>query len=133
MNAWLKKQSLRMRLTLWYSCVASVIFLLFGILLLIFIQQRLGAELDRQLRIDFDFIAFRLDRTPTGEVRWTPAGLHADDGLGRTSAWFEVWSPDGKLLLRHWPVDESRIGNGLPAPRETELKFHSTELEEDLH
>jgi heavy metal sensor kinase len=129
----LQRKSLRMRLTLWYGGVTALILIAFGLLLLVVVRQRLRTELDRQLRIDFDIIEYQLERDATGRVVWLPVGAHGNEGMTRMATWFEVWSQDHKLLLRHWPVDESKIGTGLPAPAGGELRFFSTEVEPDLH
>ncbi len=60
-------------------------------------------------------------------------GAHGDEGFARLSAWFEVWSEDKQLLLRHWPVRESDIKRPLPAPLEPALRFATVELEHGLH
>ncbi len=133
MKAWWQRKSLRMRLTLWYGAVTALILIAFGLCLLVFVGQRLRTELDRQLRIDFDIIGFQLERDAAGNVLWLPVGSHGNEGMTRMATWFEVWSQDDKLLLRHWPVDDSKIGAGLPAPAGGELRFSSTELESDLH
>lgn len=133
MKQWWQRKSLRMRLTLWYGGVTALILIAFGVLLLIFVRQRLRTELDRQLRIDFDIIAFQLERDASGRVVWLPVGAHGNEGMTRMATWFEVWSQDDQLLLRHWPVDESKIGSGLPAPTGGELRFYSTEVEPDVH
>ena len=133
MKLWWQRRSLRVRLTLWYAATAVLILLAFGTLLWLMLQRRLGAELDRQLRIDFDLVAYQLERDAGGAVRWNLRGSHGDDGVLRTATWFEVWSETGKPLLRHWPIEEENISAGLPAPGGKTLRFYSTKLEEDLH
>jgi heavy metal sensor kinase len=59
-------------------------------------------------------------------------GAHGDEGFARLFAWFEVWSEDGQLLLRHWPVPDSQIERPLPAPTGTSLLFRDYEIEDNL-
>ena len=133
MKLWWRRRSLRVRLTLWFATTAVVILFAFGTLLWLVLQRRLGAEIDRQLRIDFDLVAYQLERDADGAVHWNLRGSHGDDGELRAATWFEVWSESGTPLLRRWPIEEEKIGTGLPAPEGKTLRFYSTELEEDLH
>ena len=97
------------------------------------VEHRLAAELDRPLRIDFDLVEAPLDTDADGKIRWLGQGAHGDEGFARLSAWFEVWSEDKQLLLRHWPVPEFKIKSPLPAPPESTLTFKTIELEAGLH
>jgi hypothetical protein len=54
------------------------------------IEHRLAAEIDRQLRIDFDLVEAQLSVDTEGRVDWTVRGSHGDEGFARMSAWFEV-------------------------------------------
>jgi heavy metal sensor kinase len=133
MSSWWKRRSLKVRLTLWYAAATAVVLALFAWVAYEVVEHRLGAELDRQLRIDFDLVEAQLDADPSGKIRWLVQGAHGDEGFARLSAWFEVWSEDKQLLLRHWPVREADIKNPLPAPQESSLRFYTVELENDLH
>ena len=66
MKLWWQRRSLRVRLTLWYAVTAVLILLAFGAVLWLVLRGRLGAELDRQLRIDFDLVAYQLERDASG-------------------------------------------------------------------
>ena len=129
MSSWWKRRSVKLRLTLWYAAATAVVLVVFAWVTYEVVEHRLGAELDRQLRIDFDLAEARLDTDATGQIRWLVQGAHGDEGFARLSAWFEVWSEDKQLLLRHWPVREADIRNPLPAPLESSLRFQSVELE----
>jgi heavy metal sensor kinase len=133
MSSWWKRRSLKVRLTLWYAAATAVVLAVFAWVAYEVVEHRLGAELDRQLRIDFDLVEAQLDADPSGKIRWLVQGAHGDEGFARLSAWFEVWSEDKQLLLRHWPVREADIKNPLPAPQESSLRFYTVELENDLH
>jgi heavy metal sensor kinase len=133
MNSWWKRRSLKVRLTLWYAAATAVVVAVFAWVAYEVVEHRLGAELDRQLRIDFDLVEAQLDSDPSGKIRWLVQGAHGDEGFARLSAWFEVWSEDKQLLFRHWPVREADIKNPLLAPFESSLRFYTVRLEEDLH
>jgi heavy metal sensor kinase len=133
MTRWWKTQGVRVRLTLWYAGVTAAVLLVFAVLFYHLLQQRLAAEIDRQLRIDFDLIEAQVEPEPSGKMRWLLRGSHGDEGYARLSAWFEVWAEDGELLLRHWPVPETRIHRVLPAPKATTLQFYTAELDPGLH
>lgn len=133
MNSWWKHRSFKVRLTLWYAAVTAVVLAMFALGTYEIVEHRLAAEIDRQLRIDFDLVEAQLEKDPAGQVRWLVRGAHGDDGFARLSAWFEVWSEDGRLLLRHWLVPDSDIKTTLPPPLGSTLRFTSIELEQGLH
>jgi heavy metal sensor kinase len=119
-------------LTLWYACAITLVLALFAVAVYEVVEHRLAAELDRQLRIDFDLVEGQLDLDQDGRVLWLVRGAHGDGGFARLFAWFEVWSEDGELLLRHWPIAESEIKHPLPAPTTTTLQFRDHQFENDL-
>ncbi len=133
MNSGWKRQSLKVRLALWYAAATTAVLTVFACFIYEVVEHRLAAEMDRQLRIDFDLVEAQLDSQATGEIRWRVQGAHGDEGFARLSAWFEVWSEDQRLLLRHWPVREADIRSPLPAPVEATLRFNTLELEEGVH
>ena len=132
MSSWWQRQSVKLRLTLWYALALSLVLVFFAVAVYEIVEHRMENELDRQLRIDFDLVEAQLDFDESGQVRWPVQGAHGDEGFARLSAWFEVWSEDGRLLFRHWPVPESQIKRPLPAPSGTTLQFRDHELEDDL-
>jgi heavy metal sensor kinase len=132
-SSWWQRQSFKVRLTLWYAVAISLVLAFFAVVVYEIVEHRMESELDRQLRIDFDIVEAELEVNETGPVQWAIRGAHGDEGFARLFAWFEVWSEDGQLLLRHWPVPESQIKNSLPAPSTATLQFRDYELEDDLH
>lgn len=127
------RRSFKVRLTLWYAVVMAVAVGIFSFVAYEIVEHRLAAELDRQLRIDFDLVEAQLEKDASGRIRWTVHGAHGDEGFARLAAWFEVWSEDGRLLLRHWPVPESAVRSPLTAPAGSGLRFYEAELESDFH
>ena len=130
---WWKRRTLKLRLTMWYAAATALVLTIFAWAVYEVVEHRLGAELDRQLRIDFDVVEAQLDADASGRLRWLVQGAHGDEGFARLSAWFEVWSEDRQLLFRHWPVREADIKNPLSAPLESSLRFRTVELEDDLY
>jgi heavy metal sensor kinase len=130
---WWQRRSLKLRLTLWYAVATAIVLAVFAWVAYEIVEHRLGAEIDRQLRIDFDLVEAQLDADASGKIRWLVQGAHGDEGFARLSAWFEVWSEDKQLLFRHWPVREAEIKSALPPPREPSLRFQTIELEPGLH
>ena len=134
MKAWWQQRSVRFRLALWYAAATALVLIAFAWFVYEVIEHRLGAEIDRQLRIDFDLIEAQLGIDPQGKVRWNVRGSHGDEGFARISAWFDVWSENRELLLRHWPVSEENIKDALPPPAQnSKLKFRTAELEHGLY
>jgi heavy metal sensor kinase len=133
MSRWWYRQSLKLRLTLWYAAATVVVLAVFAWLVYEVVEHRLAAELDRQLRIDFDLVEAQLEADRDGKIRWLVQGAHGDEGFARLSAWFEVWSEDRQLVLRHWPVREAEIKQPLSAPVQSTLRFYTVELEQELY
>jgi len=131
-KGWWLQRSVRLRLALWYATATALVLIAFAWFVYEVIEHRLAAEIDRQLRIDFDLVEPQLSLDTEGRVDWTIRGSHGDEGFSRLSAWFEVWSEKRELLLRHWPVPESNIKNVLPPPRTSTLSFATVELEHGL-
>lgn len=133
MHSWWNRRSFKVRLTLWYALVTTLVLGIVAVTAYEVVEHRLEAELDRQLRIDFDLVEAQLDTDARGAIRYLVHGAHGDEGFARLSAWFEVWSERGEVLLRHWPVPEANITNALPAPAGASLRFYEVELEPDVH
>jgi heavy metal sensor kinase len=133
MKNWWQRQTVKLRLALWYAAATAAVLIVFAVFFYELIEHRLSTEIERQLRIDFDLIEAQLESDAEGNLHWLLRGSHGDEGYARLSAWFEVWSEDGQLLLRHWPVPGAQIHRPLPAPTTTTLLFSEVELEPGLH
>jgi heavy metal sensor kinase len=132
MKSWWQRRTVKLRLALWYAAATAAVLIVFAAFFYELIEHRLSAEIERQLRIDFDLIEAQLEPDAEGNLRWLLRGSHGDEGYARLSAWFEVWSEDGQLLLRHWPVPDAQIHRPLPPPTTTTLLFSEVELEPGL-
>jgi len=131
-KSWWLRRSVRLRLALWYAAATALVLIAFAWFVYEVIEHRLAAEIDRQLRIDFDLVEAQLSIDNEEHVQWNVRGSHGDEGFARMSAWFEVWSENKELLLRHWPVPEANIKDAPPAPHGSTLKFATVELERGL-
>jgi heavy metal sensor kinase len=131
-SSWWQQQSVKLRLTLWYALALSLVLVFFAVAVYEIVEHRMENEIDRQLRIDFDLVEAQLDLDDSRRIRWSVQGAHGDEGFARLSAWFDVWSEEGQLLLRHWPVPESQIKRPPPAPSGATLQFRDYELEDEL-
>jgi heavy metal sensor kinase len=130
MRNWWKKRSLRLRLTVWYTAVATGILLGLTPAVYALIEHRLHVEFDRQLRIDSVLVESHLasalgDRPHLGADQMG----HVNSG---GAAWLEVWSENGQLMLRHWPMPENDIKRPLPAPSQAGELFDTVALENKL-
>jgi len=132
LSHWWRHRSFKARLTIWYVASMCAVLVVFAGITYEVVEHRLEAELDRQLRIDFDIVEAQLDVRDGGGFDWPVVGAHGDDGFARLFAWFEIWSEDRRLLLRHWPIPETSIHRPLPAPAAASLKFYDMEIERNL-
>ena len=132
MKSWWLRRSVRLRLALWYAAATALVLIAFAWFVYEVIEHRLAAEVDRQLRIDFDLVEAQLSVDTQGRMQWNVRGSHGDEGFARMSAWFEVWSENKELLLRHWPVPEANSKDAFPRPQTSTLRFATIELERGL-
>jgi hypothetical protein len=93
-------QSVRVRLTLWYTAALTVVLALYAGSVFVFLKHHLVTELDRQLHDDFEGAEQMLERTPEGGVRWRTDPHHEENDDPEHRQWLEVWSPAGHLLYR---------------------------------
>jgi heavy metal sensor kinase len=115
---WWQRRSVRFRLALWYAAATAVVLFAFAWFVYEVIEHRLGAEIDRQLRGDFEIVETQVDLD--AEDMREP---HGDEPFPRISTWFEVWSTNGELLLRHSPSSTVGTKISLPAPTASILKL----------
>lgn len=132
LSHWWRHQSFKARLAIWYAATLCIVLGVFAAIVYETVEHRLAAELDRQLRIDFDIVEAQLAVDERGNLSWPVRGAHGDEGFARLFAWFEVWSEDGQLRMRHWPVPEEAIHSPLPRPAVGALKFYDLDIESNL-
>src|SRR6266513_2258348 len=84
-KSWWLRRSVRLRLALWYAAATALVLIAFAWFVYEVIEHRLAAEVDRQLRIDFDLVGEQgvasppLARSGSEQQRRAPAtaNLHA--------------------------------------------------------
>jgi len=74
-TGWWLRRSVRLRLALWYAAATALVLILFAWFVYEVIEHRLAAEIDRQLRIDFDLVEPQLSVNNEGRVDWTLRGI----------------------------------------------------------
>jgi len=131
MSRW-RGHTLTLQLASWHAAAVLLVVVVLTVFARQVIEHRLVAELDRQLRIDFDIIEGQTEDTADGKLSWPLRGAHGEEGYARMAAWFEIWSEEGQLLLRHWPVPETEAHARLAPPAGLELSFFSAEVEPGL-
>jgi len=99
MMRWWKRRSIRWRLTLWYAGTLTVILMLYGGCVFVFVWRSMSGELDRRLHGDFEIAESMLVRSPNGDVNWRVDDHHHDEDE-HESLQVEVWSLDGELRFR---------------------------------
>ncbi len=115
-----KRQSLRLRLTLWYTAVVSGILLALAPVVYALIEHRLHLEFDRQLRIDWNAVEDHLASVPRDP---------SDTQLGGALAiGFEIWSRSGRRVFRHWPGSSESLMETTPPAMSSEEQFHTIGL-----
>jgi heavy metal sensor kinase len=95
------------------------------------VNRRLVAQLDRQLREDFEILESRVTRDPSGELHWQAYGRE-DETEEEIDPWFEIVSPTGSILLHEGPSSDWKILS--PVTRlDAGFKAFSAETERHLH
>jgi len=107
-NGWWHRLSLKLRLAVWFTAVASLIMLALTPAVYILIERRLHAELDRQLQVDWNLIAAHLEESDDGRIQWKKSSPSTPNSPGYAETWFDVWA-HGEDLLSHWPVNGVRV------------------------
>ena len=73
---WWRRRSLKVRLALWHAAVTALVLAAFASFVYEVVEHRLAAEIDRQLRIDFDLVEAQLETDADGRIRWLGHGAH---------------------------------------------------------
>lgn len=118
MKYWWQRSSLRLRLAVWFTAVASGILLGLTPAVYWLIEHRLHVELDRQLDIDWNLVEAHLESDTSGRIRWRKDSPATPNSPGYAATWFDVWSGE-ELFLRHWPA------NGGPVDQPPTARFQS--------
>jgi heavy metal sensor kinase len=132
MRRWWQRRSLRFRLTVWYAVTSTVILVALGGMVFFVVTRRLVAELDRQLRGDFETAESRVTLDPSGQLGWQEYEHDQDEAEKQNGLWFEILSPTGSILLREGPSSEWKILSPI-THLDSGFKAFSAETERHLH
>jgi heavy metal sensor kinase len=110
-------------MALWYGLLVAVCVVTYSVWTVRFFTRHVEAELDRRAHEDIELGSRAVMLAETGLPAWrggTPpwSGVHEEEGGGH---WLEVWSPDGRLLLRDGTTGAVSLG---PAPEAASLGRH---------
>jgi heavy metal sensor kinase len=103
------------------------------------ISGRLVAQLDQQLRGDFEILESQITRDSSGRWHWQGYGREENETGGEIDPWFEISSPTGSMLLHEGPSTKwqvlspvAQLGAGFKAfSAETERHLHVRVLENE--
>jgi hypothetical protein len=111
MRRWWQRRSLRLRLTVWYAATSTVILLALGGMVFFVVNRRLVAQLDGQLRGDFELVESRVIRDPSGQLHWQGYGEDPDESEAeqQIDPWVEILSPSGSRVLQEGPSSDWKI------------------------
>lgn len=131
MNNWWLRRSLKLRLAVWFTLVASGIMLGLTPVIYTLIERRLHAELDRQLRVDWDLIEAHLELSDTGRIQWKKSSPSTPSSPGYAETWFDVWA-DAGLVLSHWPPHGVSVTASPKSLNGEGHKFYNVELDKGV-
>src|SRR6516225_2604736 len=109
MRRWWQRRSLRLRLTVWYAVTSTLILVVLGGTVFFVISGRLVAQLDRQLRGDFEILESQITRDSSGRWHWQGYGREENETGGEIDPWFEISSPTGSMLLHEGPSTKWQV------------------------
>ncbi len=131
MRSWWQRRSLKLRLAVWFTVVASGIMLGLTPVVYVLIERRLHVELDHQLRIDWNLIEAHLELSDSGGIQWKKGSPATPSSPGYADSWFDVWSGE-ELLLNHWPAHVASVMHTPRPPKNQAQTFYSIELDQSL-
>lgn len=131
MKTWWQRRSLRLRLAVWFTAVASGILLGLTPVVYSLIEHRLHVELDHQLRIDWDLIEAHLESDASGRIQWRKESPATPNSPGYAATWFDVWSGE-ELLFRHWPAHGAQIEHPPQPPIDHAYPIYTILLDKSL-
>lgn len=131
MKQWWQRRSLKLRLAVWFTAVASGILLGLTPVVYLLIERRLHVEFDHQLRIDWNLIEAHLELDAAGRVQWRTESPAAPDSPGYAAMWFDVWS-GSEALLRHWPESGAQIEQPPQTAKDQARPFYTIALNNGL-
>lgn len=129
-GSWWQRRSLRLRLAVSFTLVASVILLALLPAVYSLIRRQMSADMDRRLRIDWALIEAHLEDDGQGGIQWRKSSPATPESPGYAESWFDVW--DGKeSLLKHWPAHGGEALDPPNSAMATAPDFHTILLDGD--
>ncbi len=108
MSEWWKRRPLKVRLASWFAVVCCGVLFSLVPFIYLWIEHRLYADLDQQLKVDWDLVEAHLERSPGHGIRWRADSPATPDSPGYAGTSFDVWAK-GDLIMDHVSTDEVRI------------------------
>lgn len=124
---WWRRRSLKLRIAVWFTVIASVI--MSGLLPFVYtlIERRLHLEMDRQLGIDWALIEAHLETDGSGGIRWRRDSPATPSSPGYAETWFDVWS-GRDVLMSHWPEHGAQVLHPPRPARDSTAAFYNIHL-----
>ncbi len=117
-------KNVRARLTFWYVLVLFAILLIYAGISITLIFLSLRRNLDHQLEEDYEIVEEYITIRPDGTLK-----IEAENDPYFHERWFEIWSPEGKLLYRNRPFTGKSLPPFSPKEKLSEgFTFHSLQL-----
>src|SRR5258708_34306483 len=116
MRRWWQRRSLSLRITSWDASTSTVIILALGGMVFFVVNRRLVAQLDGQLRGDFELVESRVIRDAAGQLHWQGYGEDSDENEAgqQIDPWTATLSPGGSTGLHEGPPSAGKTLR--PAP-----------------
>lgn len=130
---WLRNQPLKIRLTLWHAAISSLILIILTVFVFEEVEHRLRAEIDKQLRNDFDFVVAELEERKEELREGRLLSAQGEKDYHKPAAWFEVWSLSGDRLLHQWPSHETVPWFILEPPKFQGARFWTMKVKKDFY
>lgn len=112
MSFGLRPRSVRVRMTLWYTGALACVLVAYAVTVFLFLRHALYRDLDRRLHEDLDLVQEELEVADEGRLVWRGSGHpdEAEESATVRGRWVEIWSREGKLLLRSATGDPLGLG-----------------------
>jgi two-component system OmpR family sensor kinase len=116
LQVWWNRQTIRMRLAVWYTAGSTLLLTGFSVTLYWFVSERMGRPLAEELLTDFTEVKRKLTVGPDQRVYWSGQEIVAGVPWTTEYPWFELWDENGRLVRRLWPFADSRVVQPPTAP-----------------
>lgn len=116
LQAWWTRQTIRMRLAVWYTAGSTLLLAGFSATLYVFVAERMGRPLAEELMSDLEVVKEKVKVLPDNRLIWNGVELPPGTPWTAEYPWFELWDENGVLVRRLWPFTESRVVQPPSAP-----------------